>query len=855
MLERETPNVLIVDDDLTVGLLAKEALIQANFHATVAQSAAQMREALTRFKPSIILLDVRIPDSNGIDLCRELRRLPAHAHTPILMITGADDHDSIKAAYAAGATDFMPKPLNWYLLSQRVQYMWRSSQIQTRATESERLLAQAQKMARIGNWEKSFATGRTTTSKQFRKLFGNPEWSATDSFLPFLDAIPSKEQALVLQTMEVVSSTGRGRTIDHHVAHGHSGMQTVRHTLEVRHDLAGQKISLCGTIQDITKDKSRSQLQHDRNRILERVLQNADIEEFHTSLEMLLKRQIPDSDLSVFARADGGWRCEHCSKASKKRNELEFLRILGSHIDAYLDADPRQTITFNLSDHPGLDAHHHTLVVLPILAGDENKPGTLICLFLPANTAQPEHDLFEEILHTISGISAIILENRRLSKELRYQAFHDPLTGLPNRFLFMDKLEEILREAKLTEQKRALIYMDLDRFKKTNDLLGHSFGDKVLHEVSTRIKNVIREADILARMSGDEFMILSAPLQDYTEIDSLCERIQATMTRPFEIGSYRVNLRISLGVSLYPLDGENPITLHQSADVAIYHAKKCGGNTTTFYDRSIMNLFLEKLKLENDMARALDSGEFSLVFQPQIRTKTGEVAGYEALLRWYRHDGTIIPPSVFIPIAEENGFIVRLGAWVLETACTQFCSLLDAGHHGVKLAVNVSTVQFVQENFPDLVQQILGSTGFPATLLELEVTESAVMHDIEVVAARLNQLRAMGITIAIDDFGTGYSSISYLKTLPIDCLKIDRTFIMAIGQDQDGHQKSAALMDALINLADKLNLAIVAEGVEDRFQLDFLRQKHCTYVQGYFTGKPVPFDLIHPEEPGFSVDD
>jgi EAL domain-containing protein (putative c-di-GMP-specific phosphodiesterase class I) len=268
-----------------------------------------------------------------------------------------------------------------------------------------------------------------------------------------------------------------------------------------------------------------------------------------------------------------------------------------------------------------------------------------------------------------------------------------------------------------------------------------------------------------------------------------------------------------------------------------------------------MNLFLEKLELENDMPRALDEGEFSLVFQPQFRTDTGRATGYEALLRWRRDDGTVVPPSVFIPIAEENGFIVRLGIWVLERACALFRDLHRAGHTDVKLAVNVSTVQFVQENFPDQVQQVLDATGFPARHLELEVTESAVMHDIDIVAARLNQLRSMGATIAIDDFGTGYSSISYLKSLPIDCLKIDRSFVMAIGPDQDGHQKSAALMDALINLAGNLDLTIVAEGVEDKFQLDFLRRKRCTYVQGYYTGKPAPFDQLRPDEPGFTLDD
>jgi diguanylate cyclase (GGDEF)-like protein len=858
MPDRESPKVLIIDDDLTVGLLAKESLQQAKFRVTVVQTAAQMRETLPRLKPAIILLDVQLPDGSGIQLCSELRQNPAHADTPILMITGADDPDSILAAYAAGATDFMPKPLNWYLLVQRVRYMWRSSQVLGQAKESERLLAQAQMMAMVGNWEKNFATGLVTTSEQFRHLFGNPEWSRTDSFLPFLDAIPALEQPLVLQIMNQVSTSGQGRTFDHHVTRANGGQRHVRHTLEIRRDQAGYPVSLCGTVQDITKDKRRSQLQNDRNHILERVLQNADIEEFHAGLETLLARQIPGSELRVATRAAEGWRCEHCSTPLARMNdgpECDLPPALVRDIATFLAVDPRRVLEFNLPDYPGFGGRHATLIVLPIQIGNEATPGTLICIFLPRGAARPEAPLFEEILQTISGISAITLENYRLSTELRYQAFHDNLTGLPNRFLFMDRLKQALHEAKRLSQKRALVYMDLDRFKHTNDLLGHTFGDKVLREVANRIKGVTRQADTLARMGGDEFMLISAPLNDYEEINAICERIREVMTQPFELDNYSVNLGVSLGVSLYPIDGEDPVTLHQNADIAIYHAKKRGGNVVKYYDRAIMNLFLEKLELENDMPRALDEGEFSLVFQPQFRTDTGRATGYEALLRWRRDDGTVVPPSVFIPIAEENGFIVRLGIWVLERACALFRDLHRAGHTDVKLAVNVSTVQFVQENFPDQVQQVLDATGFPARHLELEVTESAVMHDIDIVAARLNQLRSMGATIAIDDFGTGYSSISYLKSLPIDCLKIDRSFVMAIGPDQDGHQKSAALMDALINLAGNLDLTIVAEGVEDKFQLDFLRRKRCTYVQGYYTGKPAPFDQLRPDEPGFTLDD
>jgi EAL domain-containing protein (putative c-di-GMP-specific phosphodiesterase class I) len=312
------------------------------------------------------------------------------------------------------------------------------------------------------------------------------------------------------------------------------------------------------------------------------------------------------------------------------------------------------------------------------------------------------------------------------------------------------------------------------------------------------------------------------------------------MDTPFEEDNYRINLNASMGVSRYPIDSELPGTLYQFADLAMQHAKKSGGNTLRYYDSSIMDQFLDRLELENKMPGALESGEFFLVFQPQVETDTGAVVGYEALLRWKRPDGSFISPGIFIPVAEDNGFIVTLGAWVLEQACLSIGRLHAGGLPDVKLSVNVSTVQFVQDNFPDLLHEVLEKTGFPSDRLELEVTESAVMHDIDIVAARLNALRSMGISMAIDDFGTGYSSLSYLRTLPIDSLKIDRSFIMEIGSNRPGHEKSAALVTALIGLADNLGLSVVAEGVEDAEQLDFLRKGGCRLVQGFFTGRPGP---------------
>lgn len=835
------PKVLVVDDDLTVGLLAREALVQAGFDVILAQTAAAMRQQMEDAAPDILLLDVRLPDGSGVELCADVRLSSRFAHIPILMITGSDDNESILLAYGAGATDFMPKPFNWHLMVQRVRYMWRSHRVLLKSQESERLLNQAQFMAKVGSWERNLATGAVTASAQFIHFFGNPQWSSTDGFLPFLDTIPANEQAVVAQVMNQVIATGQGRILDHHVKHPDGGLRNVRHRLELRRDPAGQPQALCGTIQDITRDKLRSQLATDRNHILEQALRNADITDFHVSLEHLLANQIPGCELGILTQSETGWSCDYCTRTLRSLQIHGDLHLPEAIVDEINRADgTRKILHFDLNRFPQFGPRHARLSILPIIVGRETRPTTLICVFAPQCSLSQDTAHHAEVMQTVSAISAITLDNYRLSRDLRYQAFHDSLTGLPNRFLFLDRLNQAVAEGKRTGCKRALVCIDLDRFKNTNDLLGHGFGDKVLREMAKRLREILRQCDTLARMGGDEVMLLSAPLESYDEIEIICSRVMETLSQPFEEDSYRINLGASIGVSLFPADSQDAATLYQHADVAMQHAKKSGGNVFKYYDGTIMTQFLERLELENDMPRALDQGEFQLVFQPQVETASNRIVSYEALLRWRKPDGTFIPPSTFISIAEESGFIVTLGTWVLTQACLQIGRLHTLGATDLKIAVNVSTVQFVQDNFLDQVREVIATTGFPANRLEIEVTESAVMHDMDIVAARLNALRALGITVAIDDFGTGYSSMSYLKSLPIDCLKIDRCFIAEIGSEAFEHKKSQALVDALINLADNLGLSVVAEGVENERQFEFLRQKGCTFVQGYYTGKPGP---------------
>lgn len=823
--------ILIVDDDLTVGLLAKETLTQGGFTVQVAQTATQMRKLLQDFPADMILLDMRLPDASGTDLCSELRTSESHAHTPILMITGSDDNESILQAYAAGATDFMPKPLNWHLLLQRVRYMWRSHQVLLGSQQSEQLLTQAQRMAMMGNWERQINADRVTVSKQFSVLFGNGKSDGQSAFQAFLQTIPEEERAVLAKTMKQVVTTEKPATLTHRVCNSKGVLRSVRHDLDIRHNSQGKIVTLCGTIQDITRDTLRAQLVSDRNQILESMLQNATLDTLHLALSNLLTNQIPGSELIHFSKPkNSSWENVYCSPG---------LQDSPAFIESLLEALERSHDSLTRIQHP--KAPHEWLQVhfLPILTSRDKKVSTLICAFIPEKHSDQENTELAYVFQTLSDITAVVLDNHRLTRDLQHQAFHDSLTGLPNRFYLFDNLRRVTEEGRESNHKRAIIFIALDRFKTTNDLLGHAFGDKVLQEVAKRLRAASSPDDILARTGGDEFMLISEPLNNYSDAEHKCMHFINAIAPSFEEGNFSFNLSASVGVSLFPVDSDDPSTLYQYADMAMQYAKKNGGGELRYYNKSIMGQFLDHLELENDMARALEQGEFYLVFQPQMNMASKTITGYEALLRWRRPDGRLIPPSIFIPIAEETGFIVILGSWVLERACRAI-KKMHQKEPEIYVAVNVSTVQFVQDNFLESVQQILEKTDFPAHKLGLEMTESTVMHDISTVAARLDALRAMGITISIDDFGTGYSSMSYLKSLPIDNLKIDRSFIMEIGSGNIGSKKSEALVDALITLADNLGLTVTAEGVENEKQLEFLSQKNCYRAQGYHTGRPAP---------------
>ncbi len=440
----------------------------------------------------------------------------------------------------------------------------------------------------------------------------------------------------------------------------------------------------------------------------------------------------------------------------------------------------------------------------------------------------------------MSGITMDIDDRKNAEERIQHLAYSDALTGLPNRRLVQDRLTQALASARRRGDRVALLFFDLDRFKKINDSLGHSVGDLLLQQVAGRLRTWGREQDTIARVGGDEFLLVLSGLKDITDAAVAAERLMDALIGEYFIQGHALNITCSLGISIFPEHGINGETLIKNADIAMYSAKESGRNAFRFFTADIDAQAAERLMLENSLQQALDYKELFLEYQPQMDIVSGKIVGVEALLRWQHPKLGLVPPDKFITVAENCGLIVPVGEWVLRTACAQARKWQGAGLLPVRVAVNVSAVQFRRQGFAKQIERVLHETGFDPQYLELELTESLLLANVEANLLVIQELKSLGVTLAIDDFGTGYSSFSYLRQFQVSKLKIDRVFIGDVAVNPD----DAAITAAIISMAKSLKLKVIAEGVETEEQVSFLREHQCDEIQGYYFSKPLAADKI-----------
>ncbi|MBI1424196.1 MAG: EAL domain-containing protein [Gammaproteobacteria bacterium] len=568
--------------------------------------------------------------------------------------------------------------------------------------------------------------------------------------------------------------------------------------------------------------------------------------------------------------------------SERKQSELELLRFraaLDSSVDAIYLIDV-QKMKFVDANRAGWESVGYTRAELlqlgPLdLAADYTRMAMTheieTLLKTPADSAVIETvhhrkdgsnfpvEISLQSLSTHSGshdsaqllvaLARDITEHKQNEEELNRLAYYDMLTGLPNRLLFNDRLHRAALDAKRRGHYVALLLLDIDRFKVVNDTMGHVAGDQLLREMASRLKSSVREGDTISRLGGDEFALVFADINEVRDVAQLAQNILTRLSIPMEIDGREVFSSASIGITLYPSDTEEVDTMVKFADSAMYYAKEQGRNNYQFYSQEMTTTAQERLRVESNLRRALEREELFLHYQPQVEIASGRIRGVEALLRWHDSHGRHILPGQFIPLAEETGLIVPIGEWVLHQACQQLKRWHNAGYSDMTMSVNVASRQFKDPRFAQLVLRSLESLNIPANCLELEITESVLMENSELILRILNELKHAGVNLAIDDFGTGYSSLSYLKRFPIDRVKIDRSFIRDLSSDSD----DVAIVKAIIAMSKTLRLRVVAEGVETEEQLALLRGEGCHGFQGFLFATPMPenelSDLLHRHAP------
>jgi diguanylate cyclase (GGDEF)-like protein len=673
------PVVLIVDDDEMTRLLVTETLEPQGFVVEEASSGEEGLDVFRRVRPDLILLDVNMPGISGFECCERLRLSPGGERLPILVLTGQDDDESIAHAYAAGATDFVAKPMRWKILGHHVRYLLRASQALEDLTRSEASLAYAQGLAHVGNWEwrPGNACGHLS-GEMCRILRLDPEL-APPTFGAFLQVVPENERGRLTDAFIKLFKNGAKDSLEHRIVHADGSERIVFQQAEAERDERGHAILLRGTMQDIT-------------------------------------------------------------------------------------------------------------------------------------------------------------ERRMYEARIEYLATHDALTDLPNRNLLGDRIAQSIAQTHRAGERLALLFLDLDRFKFINDSFGHTVGDGLLKAVAARLLGTVRDSDTVARLGGDEFVIMAPGLIHAGDAANVAKKILATFAVPFVVAGRELHVTASIGVSIYPEDGDNSNTLLKSSDAAMYRAKEQGRNGFQHYTREMSVQAQERVELESALCLALERQEFELHYQPQVDLNSGQITGVEALIRWHHPTLGMVSPLQFIPLAEETGLILAIGEWVLKTACAQAVAWHLAGYPQLSMSVNLSARQFRQHYMAGLVASALAETGLAAEYLVLELTESLLMKDSHTIVQALRELKAMGVVLSLDDFGTGYSSLSYLKRFPIDVVKIDRSFVHDVTSNVDG----ASLTKTIITMAQSLKLKTVAEGVETKAQLSFLKRNGCDSIQGYYFSRPLP---------------
>ncbi len=797
--------VLVIDDDAMTRLLVQKMLSPYGFEVIEAANGVTGIELAVKLSPDLVLLDIVMPGMDGF-ACLEalLERLPGCCVTvPVVMLTGVEDSDSIERVFAMGASDFIHKPIIWPLLAHRLRFVMRSYQLTHELRTKEERLRLSMLAAHQGFYDLDIRTGQAIVNDEYANMLGYDPATFQESNAAWLKRLHPDDR----ETMEKI----------------------------YRSCVAGELQEYRAEFRQACADGSWKWILSVGN-IVERDANGAPLRMLgmHTDIDYLKQTE---TNLRLLAKVfqSSGESIMVCDAAG---NIIEvnrsFTKITGYFPDEVIGKNPN-LLSSGRHDAAFYDRMWQTLSEQGYWQGEiwnRRKNGELFPELLGISTVR---DTQGRLTHYIAVFSDIT-ERKATEAKIEYLAHHDALTHLPNRILLRDRFEQAVAHASRNNSLVALLFLDLDHFKRINDTMGHDIGDHLLQGIATRLVNCLREVDIVCRQGGDEFIIVLTDLMDNDTVVQIAQKILLQLNAPFDIDGMQIVTSFSIGISIYPVDNMSFEGLLNQADTAMYAAKKQGRNTFRFFSNDMNIASIERMEMENGLRRALENNELSLYYQPQYSINDRQLMGAEVLLRWTKSTGERIPPSKFIPVAEDIGLIVPIGDWVLNEACRQNRRWHDAGLK-LSINVNVSALQFKQGNMLKSVQSALASSGLEPRYLELELTESTLMVDIDAIVNVMVELRKLGVTFAIDDFGAGYTSLSYIKRITIDKLKIDRSFVNDLSC---GRPKDQAIIQAIVQLGHTLNIQVLAKGVETADQLDQLLQIGCENIQGYYLNRPLP---------------
>lgn len=604
---------------------------------------------------------------------------------------------------------------------------------------------------------------------------------------------------------------------------------------------------LVGIARDITARRQAEALRDSQAGIVEMIARGEPLERVLDALLRLLESHVPGAFGSIMLLDKDG---EHLRIGAAPSLVIEYTMVIegtridlaaaGSGIVTIVDGQQASTVDHIASDPLWTDYNdlasdygYHLCQWAPISSRQGNVVGLFALYF--ADKRRPTNAEIR-LIKAVTRIASIAISNEAAERQVSFLAHHDALTGLPNRIVLVDRLAQALLQAKRTGRLAAVIFADLDNFKLINDSLGHAAGDELLKAVAARMSQSVRACDTVARLGGDEFVLLLADQEDNPGLISVTvERIREAIAEPLLVLGQTLHITCSMGIATFPHDGESAQELMRNADVAMYQAKGAGRDNLQFFTDAMNLKTRDRLSMREDMRAGIERSEFFLLYQPQVDLRAEKVFAVEALVRWQHPTLGLVSPADFIPLAEETGLIVPLGDWILREACRQNKAWQDAGFTPINVCVNVSARQFADKTWVDRVASALSTSGLEAKYLELELTESLLMHDVDRAIETMRALQGLGVQFAIDDFGTGYSSLSALKNFPVARLKIDQSFVRNLENDENDR----GIASAVISLGQKLHMRVIAEGVETEEQLAFLRSNQCDEIQGYHFSKPI----------------